>query len=68
MVNHTAVDVLPDFNEEVERDYSRRYWASGYSDSSWARMEKFTWPKVDCVVADPRTYHPLDQTSSSTNR
>jgi hypothetical protein len=50
-------DDLEAFDEDAERDRSRRYWSSAYVDRSADRLKNWAWPPVGSVVADPRTHH-----------
>jgi hypothetical protein len=47
---------IPDFDESVEKDYSRRYWSVGGA-CSRDRMKGWTWPPEGSTVTDPRTHH-----------
>jgi hypothetical protein len=59
VVNHRAKVTLPApaFDEETEREQSRRYWSAAHPEKSWDRMTSWQWPTVGSVAADPRTYH-----------
>lgn len=48
-----------EYEEELERDWTRRYLSSAYPNSSWGRMENWKWPPMETIVADPRTFHGL---------
>ena len=50
------------YDMQLEKDWTRRYLSSAYPDSSWSRMEKFTWPQLHgTIVSDPRTFHGQSQ-------
>jgi hypothetical protein len=60
VLNHAPSSALGDINFVAERCASQRYWSRCYSVSSWQRMTDFKWPEPGVLVADPRTYHPLN--------
>jgi hypothetical protein len=45
------------FDQKIEMDRTRRYLSTAYLDSSWDRMQGWTWPCPGTLVADPRTLH-----------
>ena len=48
------------YDTELEKKWTRRYLSREHPDSSWSRMDKFTWPRVlGTIVPDPRTFHGL---------
>lgn len=49
------------FVESDEKERSRRYWSTQYSDDSFDRLKEWRWPEIGAFVIDPRTYHPEDQ-------
>ncbi len=58
VVYHRATDNLTGFDEQTEKECSRRYWSIAAADDSFERKKNFSWPNVGTIVADPRTYHP----------
>jgi hypothetical protein len=58
VLSHDPLLSLPEFDTEKERERSRRYWSQSFPDCSWDRMKGWSWPAVDTVFADPRTFHP----------
>ncbi|MBN8733946.1 MAG: FRG domain-containing protein [Acidobacteria bacterium] len=62
VVQHRALNSLPNpeqYDEHSERERTRRYWSTEFSDRSWSRMEAWPWPPVGTIYADPRTFHPV---------
>lgn len=57
IVHYRGYDALPSFDQDKEREYSRRYWSSDFSDLSGDRIPALKWPGAGGIVADPRTYH-----------
>jgi hypothetical protein len=52
-------DALKVFNEDTERESSKRYWSSAHPAAcSWDRMRDWAWPPAGSIGCDPRTYHP----------
>ena len=58
IVHHRGYDSLQSFDQYKEREQTRRYLSSDFSDSSGDRIPALKWPPVGGIVADPRTYHP----------
>jgi hypothetical protein len=58
VVRHRAAESLPTFDEQAEKEHTRRYWSSAYDGDSRERIKNFAWPAPGSIVADPRTYHP----------
>jgi hypothetical protein len=58
VVNFRSAKDLKAFDENAEREHSRRYWSSDHPECcSWAAMKKRLCPAVGEIAYDPRTYH-----------
>jgi hypothetical protein len=58
VVYFRASESLPTYDENTEKEHTRRYWSSFYNEDSFDRMSNFVMPAPGSIIADPRTYHP----------
>jgi hypothetical protein len=62
VVYYRSAKDLPAFDENSEREHSRRYWSSAYPGCVTVDRLKLRSLRVGEITADPRTYH-ADQMS-----
>lgn len=57
IIHNVAPAEFGAYDTQLEKDWTRRYLSRAYPDSSWSRMEKWTWPPPGTILPDPRTFH-----------
>jgi hypothetical protein len=58
VVNFRSASDLVGYDENIEREYSRRYWSTDYPTClGWDRMKGFCRPPLGQIVCDRRTCH-----------